>query len=73
MGQLINNEDVKDDSGKVRAGSGFAAGSLTAAWQPPIARRQPAGAHPGAGSGKGSGGAGPGPLQGARAAPEDTG
>lgn len=38
-GQLINNEDVKDNSRKVGAGNSFAASFLTAAWQRPIKRR----------------------------------
>lgn len=38
-GQLINNEDVKDNSRKVGAGNSFAASFLTAAWQCPIKRR----------------------------------
>lgn len=40
-GQLINNEDVKDNSRKVGAGNSFAASFLTAAWQRPIKRRAP--------------------------------
>ena len=54
-GQLINNEDVKDNSRKVGAGNSFAASFLTAAWQRPIKRHalpfSPARSASGAGTG----------------------